>query len=71
MLQAIQSFESQLLFARQILELETIPGQPKLSSIASLLPLDDSRQWLPEIVILDKQVEPGQEGADILIERLP
>lgn len=40
------------------------------SLIATLLPLDDCWTSFREVVIKNELVEPGQEGASILIERL-
>lgn len=36
----------------------------------SSVPQDDSVQWIPEISVKVEKVEPGQEGAEILIERI-
>ncbi len=40
------------------------------SLIASYLPGDDSRQWIPRILIECTDVELGDEGVDLTIERL-
>lgn len=63
----IQSFVSQLLCATQTAAEGTTPGRSKLSSIVSLLPWDDSRQWIPTIHITTLEVDAGEEGADILL----
>lgn len=36
-----------------------------------LLPQDDCWTCIPELILTGELVEPGQEGADITIERLP
>src|SRR5947208_1736386 len=40
------------------------------SLIASYLPGDDSRHWIPRILVECTDVTPGYEGVDITIERL-
>lgn len=42
-----------------------------LLQLGRLLPLDDSRQWIPKFSFDFKQVPKGMEGCDILIEQLP
>lgn len=70
MQQIIRSIESQLCSAFQT-STAAMPTAPSLAFwIASSLPLDDSRQWIPAISALAVKVEPGDEGCDILIERL-
>lgn len=66
----ILSLESQLRSACRTSALVTSMGQPALSWIVSSLPLDDSWQFIPELVVRVEQVERGQEGADIVVERL-
>lgn len=70
MKKAIQSFASQLRSS-----LATGGGATstdvRLASLIALCPLDDSWQWVPEITVKAEFVTPGNEGADILIERLP
>lgn len=39
--------------------------------IQSVMFLDDSVKWIPEINMAVKFVPKGQEGAEIIIERLP
>jgi hypothetical protein len=70
MLRCIANFESQLFLDTQITgpETPTAPNQP--SWIASLLPLDDSWQWIPEQHIYCEKVEKGKEGAIIIIEKI-
>lgn len=46
----------------------TVPCPRSLT--ASLLPEDDSWQWIPEIRVVVAQVPKGSEGCDILIEPL-
>jgi hypothetical protein len=48
----------------------TLTEQHLQSWIASSLPLDDSRQWIPELLISSRDVDRGNEGVDILIEKL-
>lgn len=66
----IQSFVSQLLSATQTTGDGTTPGRTKLSVIVLSLPLDDSRQWIPDTVLTTKEVPKGEEGATITIERI-
>lgn len=40
------------------------------SWIASSLPLDDSRQWIAELLISSQDVDKGNEGVDIIIQPL-
>jgi hypothetical protein len=40
------------------------------SWIRFVVPLDDSVDWIPELHVLVERVKKGDEGADILIERL-
>lgn len=42
----------------------------QLSSIASLLPKDDSRHWIPVITVTAEDCEEGHEGVEITVERL-
>lgn len=42
-----------------------------LLQLGRLLPLDDSRQWIPEFSFTFKQVQKGMEGCEIVIEQLP
>jgi len=48
----------------------TSTAPPPLSLIASLMPLDDSRKWIPELCVSTLLVSKGEEGADIVIERI-
>lgn len=65
-----QAIESQLRSAFQTIESETPTGLSLPCWIASCVPHDDSVAWLPEIRVTVERVEKGEEGADILIERL-
>lgn len=64
------SFLSQLFSAIQTTADATLTEQQAHSLIAWLMPQDDSRQWMPQQSIICEQVEPGQEGATIIIKRL-
>lgn len=66
----IQSFESQLFCVIQIGDGGTLTAPPPRSLIASSLPLDDSRQWIPELHVLSEDCDKGNEGATIIIEKL-
>lgn len=66
--QVIQDFESQLLSATQTNVAGTSTEGHPLSLIVSSLPLDDSRQWISQLIIVDADVAPGEEGAQIIIE---
>ncbi|HYE29944.1 MAG TPA: hypothetical protein VEH27_00820 [Methylomirabilota bacterium] len=73
MQRCIRLIGSQLISATQT----TAPGtstahSAQSSTVSSPLPLgfDDSRQWIPEIIIRSRQVPKGQEGATLTIERL-
>lgn len=65
-----QSFESQLFSASLITAGGTLMEPRPLSSIVSSLPLDDSRQWIPELHIYCQEVSKGEEGAIIIIEQI-
>lgn len=67
---AIRSFEFQLRSALATRETGTSTGPLPLSSIALWLPLDDSRKWIPEISVSTLLCSKGDEGADIVIERI-
>jgi hypothetical protein len=50
----------------------TLTGLSQPCSIASLAPLDDSLDWIPESDgYRTEHVAKGEEGIDIIIERLP
>lgn len=66
----IRSFESQLFCIAQIGGGGTLTAPPAPSLIASSLPQDDSRQWIPRLEIADREVEKGLEGATIIIESI-
>lgn len=62
------SFALQLLCAYRTRENATPTGLSRPSWIASSMPLDDSVREIPEIHLKVEVVEPGQEGAEIVIE---
>lgn len=64
------SFALQLLCAYRTTENATPTGRSRQSWIASSLPLDDSVREIVDERVVVQIVEPGQEGAEILIERL-
>lgn len=66
----ILSIESQLRSMYQTSADGMQTGRSLASWIASSVPLDDSIQWVPTIVIQAQQVPKGLEGASIVIERL-
>lgn len=66
--QCIASFESQLRSEFRTRGIAITTGQSALSLIASLLPLDDSRKWIPQHSASTLQVSKGKEGAEITIE---
>ena len=68
--QCIRSFESQLFCATRITGGVTPTAPSPHYLIASSLPLDDSRQWMPEQHLYCEEVKPGEEGATIIIEKL-
>lgn len=63
------SLLSQLKFLVQTECGETWMGSKAQSWIASSLPSDDCRQVICKLVVEDQQVEPGEEGVEIIIER--
>ncbi len=67
---AIQLIESQLRSKCQTIAGATATEHSLHSWIASSMPLDDSRQWIPEIHVTVEEVPKGEEGAEIKIERL-
>lgn len=67
---AIHSIESQLRSIFQITDAKIRTVASPQSWIASLVPLDDSWTWCPEISVKSELCEPGKEGATILIERI-
>lgn len=68
--QAVESFASQLRSELATRGIATTTGLSALSQIALFLPLDDSRKWMPEHSVNTLLVSKGQEGADVLIERI-
>jgi hypothetical protein len=70
MLAIIQSIKSQLLCFFQTHVGETLMVQPLRSWIVSSLPLDDSRQWVPELCVKGVDCDKGEEGCEIVIEPL-
>lgn len=65
-----QSFVSQLRSASATASDATQTGAPPPSLMLSL-PRDDNWTWIPELVVTATLVPRGEEGAEILIERLP
>lgn len=66
----IQSIKSQLYSELRTRGIAISTGCSPQSLIASFMPLDDSRQWIPEIHVSCVDVEKGEEGCDILIEKI-
>lgn len=66
----IQSFVSQSISDIQTRSAETLTGPLLQSLIASLLPQNDSRQWISEHHVYTHDVDKGEEGAEIIIERI-
>jgi len=66
----IQSIASQLYSSSAIIDHATSTGVSLRSSIASCVPLDDSRQWIPEEHTYSQDVDAGNEGVFIVIERI-
>lgn len=66
----IQSLVSQFVSYSRTIEDGTLTEQQRLSLTASLLPADDSRQWLKEITIVCSEVFKGGEGAVVVVERI-
>jgi len=64
------SFALQLISAFRTTENATPTGHSRQSWIASVVPLDDSVREIVEERIIVQKVEPGQEGAEILIEKI-
>ncbi len=71
MAQATASIASQLQSAALTACGATSTEEQRRYWIALSMPLDDCRQIIREIIIKTEDVEPGQEGADIVIEKLP
>lgn len=68
---ATLSIESQLRSALGITDAKIRTVASPRSWIASLLPLDDSWAWVPELPVISRLCRPGEkEGAEIRIERL-
>lgn len=65
-----ESFVSQLYSALATNGLAITMAPIPLCKIASFLPLDDCRQWIPEHCVSTLLVAKGEEGADIVIERI-
>jgi hypothetical protein len=66
----VRSFVSQLSSEFQTRGIEITTAHTALLRIALSLPLDDSRKWIPEFSVRTQIVSIGNEGADILIERI-
>jgi hypothetical protein len=58
----IRDIVSLLISASQTSASGTSTASSRRSSIALLLPEDDSRQWIPRILIECSEVAPGEEG---------
>jgi hypothetical protein len=67
---AVESFTSQLRSALAMRGIATMTGPIPLSKIASLLPLDDSRKWIPSHSVVTLLVSKRNEGATIEITRI-
>ena len=65
--QASALFESQLRSFIRAKGIPTLTGEQLLCSIATLLPLDDSRKWMAELSVNWRQVSKGCEGCEIEI----
>lgn len=68
--QIIKSFVYQLCCITQIPGDGILTEQQARSLIVLLLPEDDSWKHIPELHIFSEMVEPGNEGAEITIEKL-
>lgn len=64
------AFASQLLCWFQTTGIEILTEQQALSSIATLVPLDDSLAWIGELSVNWRHVPKGMEGAEIVIGAL-
>lgn len=60
----------QFISASRTIEGETLTTQQRLYLTASLLPANDSWQWVAKLVVTAERVPAGQEGADITITKL-
>ena len=69
MANCVSSFVSQLHSSSLTTDDATSTGQPLQFSIASL-PHDDNWKVLPEVHVRGVKVEKGEEGAQILIEKI-
>lgn len=66
----IRSFELQLFSSTVTTAQGMLTAHSRHSLIASSVPADDSRQWIPEIHVRCIEVPEGEEGAEIIIERI-
>ena len=66
----ILGFESQLFCGSATIGGGMPTGLQQRFLIASSLPLDDSRQFIPELHVYCEEVAKGEEGAIIIIEKL-
>jgi hypothetical protein len=64
------AFTSQLSSVIRTIGGETLTAQQLRSSIASLVPLDDSWQWVPKLTIEAEACSKGNEGATVEIETI-
>ncbi len=67
---AARSIVSQLLLTCMIDEKEIATDQRLRSWIQSSMPLDDSLTWIELGYVRGRRVKKGEEGAEILIERI-
>ncbi len=68
--EAIRIIESQLLSKFRTTFGGTGTVAQLRSWIASSMPLDDCRQWIPELHVSFVEVPKGEEGAEIVVTRL-
>lgn len=66
----IRSFVLQLRSVAQTAGDATSTGWQRRYLTASLLPYDDSHQWIPKLVVTVEQVDRGNEGATLTISRI-
>lgn len=66
----ISSFVSQLKSVAQTAGDATSTGWQRRYWTVSLLPWDDSRQWITKLIVEAKEVDKGNEGATLTITRI-
>lgn len=69
MRRCIQSFASQLSCITQTTYAGMLTERPAPSSTV-LFPLDDSWQWIPQLIVIAERCAKGDEGATITIEEI-